>query len=122
MSRCRSRGSPQLLESAAAQIGAAVPGVRIMPFGHLGDGNIHYNMLQPQAMAGEAFLAMKEQVQRQVFDLVTALDGSISAEHGIGRSKRPSSPCASHRSSWPLMRQIKRTLDPTGILNPGAVL
>jgi len=93
-----------------------------MPFGHLGDGNIHYNMLQPQAMAGEAFLALKEQVQRQVFDLVAALDGSISAEHGIGRSKRAELALRKSPVELALMRQIKRTLDPTGILNPGAVL
>jgi D-lactate dehydrogenase (cytochrome) len=112
----------ELLAKGARQIGAAVPGVRIMPFGHLGDGNIHYNMLQPPALAGAAFLALKEQVQRQVFDLVASLDGSISAEHGIGRSKRAELAARKSAVELELMRQIKRTLDPTGILNPGAVL
>ena len=112
----------ELIERGAQQIGSAAPGVRIMPFGHLGDGNIHYNMLQPQAMAAETFLAMKEQVQRQVFDLVASLDGSISAEHGIGRSKRAELALRKSPVELALMRQIKGTLDPTGILNPGAVL
>ena len=79
---------PDLIEQGAAALAAAVPGVRIMPFGHLGDGNIHYNLLQPAGMAADAFRARAEQVQGLVFDVVAGLGGSISAEHGIGRLKR----------------------------------
>jgi FAD/FMN-containing dehydrogenase len=74
---------PDLIERAGAELARAVPGVRIMPFGHLGDGNIHYNLLQPPDLPGEAFRARQGEVQRLVFDVVEALGGSISAEHGI---------------------------------------
>jgi FAD/FMN-containing dehydrogenase len=113
---------PALIAHGAEQIGSAVAGVRIMPFGHLGDGNIHYNLLQPRTIAAEAFLAMKEQVQRQVFDLVTSLGGTISAEHGIGRLKQAELALRKSPVELALMRQIKQSLDPKGILNPGAVL
>jgi FAD/FMN-containing dehydrogenase len=113
---------PDLIGRGASHFGATVPGVRIMPFGHLGDGNIHYNLLQPEPMATGDFLAMKEQVQRQVFDLVAALGGTISAEHGIGRLKRAELALRKSEIELDLMRQIKQTLDPQGILNPGAIL
>jgi FAD/FMN-containing dehydrogenase len=113
---------PALIAGGEEQIGGMVPGVRIMPFGHLGDGNVHYNMLQPEAMRGEAFIAMKEQVQRRVFDLVASLGGTISAEHGIGRLKQGELALRKSPVELALMRQIKQSLDPKGILNPGAVL
>jgi FAD/FMN-containing dehydrogenase len=113
---------PELIGRGAAEIGGAIPGVRIMPFGHLGDGNIHYNLLQPEAMARDAFLARKDEVQRRVFDLVAALGGTISAEHGIGRLKRAELARRKSPVELALMRQIKQSLDPKGILNPGAVL
>jgi len=113
---------PELIESGADRITTAIPGVRIMPFGHLGDGNIHYNLLQPQAFAGDRFLGLKDQVQGQVFDLVAELSGSISAEHGIGRSKRAELAARKSPVELALMRNLKQTLDPKGILNPGAVL
>jgi FAD/FMN-containing dehydrogenase len=93
-----------------------------MPFGHLGDGNIHYNLLQPQNMPGEAFYARRDEVQRMVFDLVGALGGSISAEHGIGRLKRAELARRKAPLELALMRELKAALDPKGILNPGAVL
>jgi FAD/FMN-containing dehydrogenase len=93
-----------------------------MPFGHLGDGNVHYNLLQPEGIAREAFIALKEEVQRQVFDLVAALGGTISAEHGIGRLKRAELATRKSAVELALMRQIKQALDPKGILNPGAIL
>ena len=113
---------PELIARGAVQLGRRVPGVRIMPFGHLGDGNVHYNLLQPEAMAAEAFIALKDEVQREVFDLVAALGGTISAEHGIGRLKRAELAARKSTIELALMRQIKQTLDPKGILNPGAVL
>jgi len=113
---------PDLIRRGAAEIGDAIPGVRIMPFGHLGDGNVHYNLLQPETMAAEAFLARKEEVQSRVFDLVAALGGTISAEHGIGRLKRAELARRKSQVELALMRQIKHALDPKGILNPGAIL
>jgi FAD/FMN-containing dehydrogenase len=113
---------PDLIARGALHFAGTIPGVRIMPFGHLGDGNIHYNLLQPEAMATEGFVAMKEQVQTQVFDLVGSLGGTISAEHGIGRLKRTELATRKSAVELALMCQIKRTLDPKGILNPGAIL
>jgi FAD/FMN-containing dehydrogenase len=113
---------PDLIERAGAELERAVPRVRIMPFGHVGDGNIHYNLLQPQDMAGEAFYARRDEVQRMVFDVVETLGGSISAEHGIGRLKRAELAVRKSPVELALMRQLKRTLDPKGILNPGAVI
>ncbi|HEX5077917.1 MAG TPA: FAD-binding oxidoreductase [Geminicoccaceae bacterium] len=111
-----------LIARGAQQFGRAIPGVRIMPFGHLGDGNIHYNLLQPEQMAAEAFIARKMEVQRRVFDLVTALGGTISAEHGIGRLKRAELAARKSPLELALMRRIKEALDPKGMLNPGAIL
>jgi FAD/FMN-containing dehydrogenase len=113
---------PDLIARGALHFAGTIPGVRIMPFGHLGDGNIHYNLLQPEAMATEGFVAMKEQVQTQVFDLVGSLGGTISAEHGIGRLKRTELATRKSAVELALLCQIKRTLDPKGILNPGAIL
>jgi FAD/FMN-containing dehydrogenase len=113
---------PDLIERGGASLEAMIPGVRILPFGHVGDGNIHYNLLQPKDMSRAAFLALKDKVQGRVFDLVEALGGSISAEHGIGRLKRDELARRKSAIELELMRTLKRTLDPKGILNPGAVL
>jgi FAD/FMN-containing dehydrogenase len=113
---------PDLIERAAAELERAVPGVRIMPFGHVGDGNIHYNLLQPQDMAGPDFYARRDEVQGIVFDVVEALGGSISAEHGIGRAKRVELARRKSTIELALMRALKASLDPKGILNPGAVI
>ena len=113
---------PELIEQGEMALAATLPGVRIMPFGHLGDGNIHYNLLQPADMSGDDFRAGAEQVQRLVFDVVTGLGGSISAEHGIGRLKRAELAARKPAVELALMRTLKAALDPKGILNPGAVL
>ena len=113
---------PDLIERAATELERAVPGVRIMPFGHVGDGNIHYNLLQPQHMAGQDFYARRDEVQGIVFDVVEALGGSISAEHGIGRAKRAELARRKSPVELALMRELKASLDPKGILNPGAVI
>jgi FAD/FMN-containing dehydrogenase len=113
---------PELIELGAGVLAAAVPGVRIMPFGHLGDGNIHYNLLQPEQMSPDDFRTRTGEVQRLVFDVVAALGGSISAEHGIGRLKRAELAARKSPLELELMRALKALLDPKGILNPGAVL
>jgi FAD/FMN-containing dehydrogenase len=113
---------PDLIERAAEELELIVPGVRIMPFGHVGDGNIHYNLLQPADMAGEVFYSRRDEVQSLVLDVVEALGGSISAEHGIGRLKQAELMRRKSKVELGLMREIKAMLDPKGILNPGAVI
>jgi FAD/FMN-containing dehydrogenase len=113
---------PALIERGATEFERVVPGVRIMPFGHVGDGNIHYNLLQPPTLSAEEFRALRDDVQRRVFDIVAALGGSISAEHGIGRMKRTELARRKPEVELGLMQTLKRALDPKGILNPGAVL
>jgi FAD/FMN-containing dehydrogenase len=113
---------PALIERGAAELERSFPGVRIMPFGHVGDGNIHYNLLQPESMTAEEFRARRDDVQGRVFDIVAALGGSISAEHGIGRMKRAELARRKPEVELSLMRTLKDAFDPKGILNPGAVL
>jgi FAD/FMN-containing dehydrogenase len=113
---------PEFIARADALVSRLCPGARPVPFGHYGDGNVHYNVSQPPGMAREGFLALWEPMSRAVHDLAAAMDGSISAEHGIGRMKREE--LLRHKSAVELdvMRAIKRALDPKGILNPGKLL
>ena len=113
---------PAFIEEANAAAVAIVPGARPMPFGHVGDGNIHYNITQPIGMDKDAFMAREEEVQRAVFAVVAKYGGSISAEHGIGIAKRDWLPRVKDPVALAVMRQLKATLDPNGILNPGKVL
>lgn len=113
---------PDLIEQGERLFSDMIPGVRIIAFGHVGDGNIHFNLLQPKAMEGTEFRAMKDQVQQHVFDLVEDLGGSISAEHGIGRLKRAELAMRKPAIDLDLMRRMKQALDPKNILNPGAIL
>jgi len=99
-----------------------IPGVRPCPFGHVGDGNIHFNFTQPEGMDKAAFLARWEEVNAAVHEIVGELGGSISAEHGIGQLKRALLPHFKGSVELDLMRKIKATLDPNGVLNPGKVL
>jgi FAD/FMN-containing dehydrogenase len=113
---------PDLIARGAEVLERAIPGVRILPFGHVGDGNIHYNLLQPAALPAAEFRRCAPEVQGLVFDLVSALGGSISAEHGIGRLKRAELAARKPALELTLMWQLKGLLDPRGILNPGAVI
>lgn len=113
---------PAFLERAIAAVTALVPGCRPVPFGHLGDGNIHFNVSQPVGADKAAFLDQWEAMNAAVHAIVADLGGSISAEHGIGTAKRDLLPGVKSAVELDLMRAIKRTLDPTGILNPGKVL
>ncbi|MGI9437191.1 MAG: FAD-binding oxidoreductase [Geminicoccaceae bacterium] len=113
---------PDLIDQGTAVFTASIPGVRVAPFGHIGDGNIHFNLLQPEAMDGDLFRAKKDRVQEQVFDIVESLDGSISAEHGIGRLKRDELSRRKPAVDLDLMSLMKQALDPERILNPGAIL
>jgi FAD/FMN-containing dehydrogenase len=93
-----------------------------VPFGHLGDGNIHFNVSQPVGADRAAFLTHWDDVNSAVFGIVAKYAGSISAEHGIGVMKRDLLPGVKDPVAFELMRTLKRTLDPNGILNPGKVL
>ena len=112
---------PDLMSAAARACTALVPGIRIVPFGHLGDGNIHFNLVQPEGGDGAAFLAQSEALMEAVGKVVQGLSGSFSAEHGVGRLK------TGMMESWrggvelDLMRRIKSALDPAGLFNPQVI-
>ncbi len=112
----------QFIPAANALVAKLCPGARPCPFGHFGDGNIHYNVSQPATGNKDDFLAHWEDMQTAVHDLVREFDGSISAEHGIGIMKREALERAKSATELAMMRSIKQALDPRGILNPGKVL
>jgi FAD/FMN-containing dehydrogenase len=113
---------PAFINEASAAVIKLIPGSRPLPFGHLGDGNIHYNVAQPVGADKADFLSRWDEVNAVVFDVVAKHGGSISAEHGIGVIKRDLLPKVKDPVAFELMRTLKRTLDPKGILNPGKVL
>jgi FAD/FMN-containing dehydrogenase len=113
---------PAFISEANAAVTALIPGVRPLPFGHLGDGNIHYNVTQPLGADQEEFLKRWDEVNTIVFAVVKKYGGSISAEHGVGVMKRDLLPSVKDPVALDLMRTLKRMLDPKGILNPGKVL
>jgi FAD/FMN-containing dehydrogenase len=113
---------PAFLEEANAAVVKLIPGARPVPFGHLGDGNMHYNVSQPIGARSADFLARWHEVNAVVFEIVLRMGGSISAEHGIGVLKRDELPEVKDKVAIELMRAIKSTLDPLGIMNPGKVL
>jgi FAD/FMN-containing dehydrogenase len=110
-----------IAEASAAAL-KVVPGARIVPFGHLGDGNVHFNVSQPIGADREAFLARWDEVNEAVHAIVAHYDGSISGEHGIGRAKRHLLTAVKSPVEIALMRKLKAALDPNGILNPGKLL
>ena len=113
---------PAFLREADAAVTTLIPGARPIPFGHLGDGNIHYNVMQPVGANKSSFLERWHEVNAAVFQVVAKFGGSISAEHGIGVLKRDLLPKVKDPVAIELMRTLKRTLDPKNILNPGKVL
>ncbi|MDA8251598.1 MAG: FAD-binding oxidoreductase [Rhodospirillales bacterium] len=113
---------PELIRRAADACAALVPGVRVVPFGHLGDGNIHFNLEQPEGADPAAFLARSHDIMDAVAAVVRALDGSFSAEHGVGRLKPYMMPLWRGGAELDAMRRIKQALDPRGLMNPGKVL
>ncbi len=113
---------PAFLREATAAVEKQIPGARPVPFGHIGDGNIHFNISQPVGADARTFLARWEDVSEAVFDIVLKLGGSISAEHGIGRLKRDYMPIIKSPVELAMMKDVKQLLDPNGILNPGKVL
>lgn len=116
---------PAFLDAAEEAIRRLLPGARPCPFGHLGDGNLHFNISAPAGAdesQGREFLARWEEVQRTVHDIVVAHGGSFAAEHGIGRLKRGELARLGDPGRLAAMRAMKQALDPLGILNPGVML
>ena len=113
---------PDFLQRAAPVVEKVCPGARPVPFGHFGDGNLHYNVSQPQGMDKAQYLALWDQMSDAVHTLVAEMDGSISAEHGIGQMKRAALVRFKSPIELDMMRAVKKALDPKGILNPGKVL
>ena len=113
---------PALVEQVEGALAAAFPGAQSFIFGHVGDGNLHYNIGMADAAATAALIARREQVNRVVYDAVASLGGSISAEHGIGQLKREDLRQRKAPLELELMRAIKRAFDPQGLMNPGKVL
>ena len=113
---------PAFLAEGTAAVEAFMPGARVVPFGHLGDGNIHFNVSQPVGMDKAAYLARWEEMNALVHAVVARYHGSISAEHGIGQLKRELLPGVKDPVAYALMKSLKAALDPKGTLNPGKVL
>jgi len=109
----------QFLGQATLAVEKLVPGVRVVAFGHLGDGNVHFNLSQPRGADGAEFLARWAEISHRVHEIAIGLGGSFSAEHGIGVLKVQE--LASWRGGVPLdlMQTLKRAIDPLGIMNPG---
>lgn len=112
----------EFIERADSSLAEKFPGLRIVCFGHLGDGNLHYNPSQAQNRDNAAFIAGSAAVNRLVYDLVNELGGSISAEHGLGQLKREEILHYKSSLEMDLMRAVKRALDPQGLMNPGKVI
>ena len=113
---------PELIAAGSAAATRIVEGIRPCPFGHLGDGNIHFNFSQPVGADGKAFMAREAELNAAIYAVVTRLGGSISAEHGIGQLKRALLAEVKDPVALDMMRAIKQALDPNGIMNPGKLL
>jgi len=112
----------EYITATDAELQRAFPGVRLVTFGHLGDGNLHYNIAAPAGADEDAFMARAQEVSRVVHDSVARFSGSISAEHGLGQYKRGEILRYKSPLEMDLMRRIKAVFDPQGIMNPGKVL
>ena len=113
---------PDFLARATEAAQREIAGVRVVPFGHMGDGNIHFNLSQPLSEDRETFLARTESIEEVVHDIAVDLDGSFSAEHGVGVLKKGELHRYKSSVELDLMRKIKQTLDPQAIMNRGKVL
>ena len=113
---------PAFLAEATKAVEAFEPGARVCPFGHLGDGNIHFNVSQPEGGGQAAFLARWDAMNQVVHGIVARMGGSFSAEHGVGRLKRDLLARTKDPGTLSVMRQIKAALDPNRVMNPGKVL
>ena len=112
---------PAFIRTAGAALESHFPGTRVICFGHLGDGNLHYNAFVPGRDHTNAAAREATDVNRVVHDVITSMEGSISAEHGIGLSKREELARCKEPLELELMRSIKVALDPAGLMNPGKI-
>ena len=113
---------PEFLATADKAVLKAMPDARIVAFGHMGDGNMHYNISQAPGADTESFLARWKEMNEIVHAIVLKLNGSISAEHGIGQLKRDELAAIRSPVEMAMMRRIKDAFDPKGIMNPGKVI
>jgi FAD/FMN-containing dehydrogenase len=113
---------PAFMDEALAMLAQKYPDCRPCPFGHMGDGNIHFNVTQPKGGEKAAFLALYRPMNEEMFKIVQRHHGSIAAEHGVGQHKREQLPRYKDAVALELMRTLKAALDPKGIMNPGKVL
>jgi D-lactate dehydrogenase (cytochrome) len=113
---------PLFIRRATAAAEAALPGVRVVGYGHLGDGNLHFNLTQPHGADKQTFLAEWHRMNKVILDIVVDMGGSISAEHGIGKLKKDELAQYKPALDLDLMKRIKSAFDPKGIMNPGTVL
>jgi FAD/FMN-containing dehydrogenase len=113
---------PAFVERTDRALQAALPGIRLMTYGHIGDGNLHYNLSKPPGDGDDAFRARADELARIVYDSTSSFGGSISAEHGLGQSKREIIADYKDGCELQLMREIKQLFDPAGLMNPGKVV
>lgn len=113
---------PAYVDATADALEAVLPGVRVVAYGHVGDGNLHHNLAKPRGSSDADFLAAAPALTAALYERVAAFGGSISAEHGLGVAKRDAAAAVKSDVELDLMRALKRTLDPAGLLNPGKVL
>ena len=113
---------PSFMAKAREAIEKVLPEIRVIAFGHIGDGNVHFNLCQPKGADGKAFLTRWVEFNKIVYDVVMTFNGSISAEHGVGQLKREELQHYKSAEGLDLMRAVKQALDPKGIMNPGKVL
>jgi FAD/FMN-containing dehydrogenase len=113
---------PRLIAEGSSAVEKVIEGIRPCPFGHMGDGNIHFNFSQPVGADPKAFMAREKDVNEAIYEIVLKLGGSVSAEHGIGQLKAGLLQRVKDPVALEMMRAIKQALDPNGILNPGKML
>ncbi len=113
---------PDFIRRASLAVEAAIPGIRVVPFGHVGDGNIHFNLSQPAGADKQAYLGEWARMNRIVHDIVVGMQGSISAEHGIGQLKKGELAHYKAPLELDLMKRVKAAFDPRGLMNPGKIL
>ena len=113
---------PAFLTKADTAVLAIAPGARIVAFGHIGDGNIHYDIVPPEGESKNALDEVRPDIESAVYDVISKFNGSISAEHGVGRHKKDSVAKRKSAVELAMMRAVKQALDPDGIMNPGKML
>lgn len=113
---------PDFITKAGEIIEREMPEARLCTFGHLGDGNMHYNITQPVDCNAEEFLKRQPEINAMIHDLVVSMDGSVAAEHGVGQLKRDLLARTKDKVELDLMRSIKQTLDPNKLMNPGKII